>query len=401
LTFDSLNLSPVRAFLSDEHAGRAARVTEFAQDTLMEMPEAGDDDAARVQARAIAASLGRAGMLDVLDGGDLRSLVITREAIAYASPLADAVVALQALGTAPILAGARLLSAHEARLPSAHDAPAPPVSEFVARAIRGDAIAAFAMTEPEAGSDVAAMQTRAVRDGDDYVINGTKTLISNAGIADFYTVFASTDRAAGSRGISCFVVPFDAPGFRYVKPLVMSAAHPLGVVAFESCRVPATHRIGAEGGGFKIGMGALDRLRPTVAAAACGFAARALDEAIAHATERHQFGEALSSFQLTKQKLARMAIDLTAARMLVYRAAWEKDNGAARITMEAAMAKAFATEAAQRIIDDAVQIIGGRGVLAEHPVDRLYRSVRALRIYEGTTEIQHLIIAGLLIKGAE
>jgi alkylation response protein AidB-like acyl-CoA dehydrogenase len=165
--------------------------------------------------------------------------------------------------------------------------------------------------------------------------------------------------------------------------------------------VPATHSIGAEGGGFKIGMGALDRLRPTVAAAACGFAARALDEAIAHATERHQFGEALSSFQLTKQKLARMAIDLTAARMLVYRAAWEKDNGAARITMEAAMAKAFATEAAQRIIDDAVQIIGGRGVLAEHPVDRLYRSVRALRIYEGTTEIQHLIIAGLLIKGAE
>jgi acyl-CoA dehydrogenase len=393
LTFDSLNLSPVRAFLSDEHAGRAARVTEFAQDTLMEMPEAGDDDAARVQARAIAASLGRAGMLDVLDGGDLRSLVITREAIAYASPLADAVVALQALGTAPILAGARSQSARQA--------PAPPVSEFVARAIRGDAIAAFAMTEPEAGSDVAAMQTRAVRDGDDYVINGTKTLISNAGIADFYTVFASTDRAAGSRGISCFVVPFDAPGFRYVKPLVMSAAHPLGVVAFESCRVPATHRIGAEGGGFKIGMGALDRLRPTVAAAACGFAARALDEAIAHATERHQFGEALSSFQLTKQKLARMAIDLTAARMLVYRAAWEKDNGAARITMEAAMAKAFATEAAQRIIDDAVQIIGGRGVLAEHPVDRLYRSVRALRIYEGTTEIQHLIIAGLLIKGAE
>ncbi len=185
-----------------------------------------------------------------------------------------------------------------------------------------------------------------------------------------------------------------------MKAQVLSAPHPLGEIAFDDCRLPASARLGEEGGGFKLGMATLDRLRATVGAAACGMARRALDEATRHAISRRQFGSALADFQLVQEKLARMAIDLDAARLLVYRAAWEKDLGAERVTVESAMAKAFATEAAQRIIDDAVQILGGQGVLAEHPVDRLYRAVRALRIYEGTTEIQHLIIAGQLIKRA-
>ncbi len=254
------------------------------------------------------------------------------------------------------------------------------------------------MTEPEAGSDVASLATSARRDGESYVLNGQKTLISNAGIADFYTVFASTDASKGSKGISCFVIAADTPGLEFVRPLVMSAPHPLGDIAFVDCRVPRTAMLGAEGEGFKLGMATLDRLRSTVAAAACGMAGRALQEALDHATQRKQFGTQIAEFQLIQEKLARMATDLMAARLLVYRAVWAKDAGAERVTIEAAMAKAFATEAAQRIVDDAVQILGGRGVLANSPVDRLYRSVRALRIYEGTTEMQHLIIAGQLIK---
>jgi acyl-CoA dehydrogenase len=371
----------VRAFLNDSHIALSARLHAFAQAAVVPLREPADDDAARVQARAIVQVLGRGGWLDPIRTGDLRALALTREAVAFASPLADAVVALQALGTAPLIATGSFAS-------------------YVERAVQGDAIAAFAMTEPDAGSDVASMKTTAVREGDSYVLNGLKTLISNAGIADFYTVFASTDAERGSRGISCFLVPADSPGLRFVRPLVMSAPHPLGEIAFEDCRIDASHLIGDEGGGFKLGMAALDRLRPTVAAGACGLAARALHEAVQHATQRRQFGKPISEFQLVQQKLARMATDLTASRLLVYRAAWEKDNGADRITMEAAMAKSFATEAAQRIIDDAIQICGGRGVLADHPVDRLYRSVRALRIYEGTTEIQHLIIAGLLLQSA-
>ncbi|MGH7673939.1 MAG: acyl-CoA dehydrogenase family protein, partial [Gemmatimonadales bacterium] len=266
--------------------------------------------------------------------------------------------------------------------------------------LAGRAMASFAMTEPDAGSDVGAMATTARPDGEDYVLDGTKTFISNAGIADFYTVFASTDRSRGSRGISCFVVPADTPGLRYVKPLVLSAPHPLGEIAFEGCRVPAASRLGGEHEGLRLGLAVLDRLRGTVGAAACGMADRALREALAHARIRRQFGRPLAEFQLVQEKLARMATDLAASRLLVYRAAWEADRGAARVTLEAAQAKAFATEAAQRIVDDAVQILGGRGVLAEHPVDRLYRSVRALRIYEGTTEIQHLVIAERLLGEA-
>jgi acyl-CoA dehydrogenase len=230
------------------------------------------------------------------------------------------------------------------------------------------------------------------------VLDGAKRFISNAGIADFYTVFASTDRAAGSKGISCFVVPADSPGLRFVAPQVLSAPHPLGEIAFERCRVPAANRLGEEGRGFALGLRTLDRLRSTVGAAACGMAARALHEALEHARTRRQFGKPLAEFQLVQDKLARMAGELAASRLLVMRAAWQADHGAERVTLEAAMAKSYATEAAQRIVDDAVQILGGEGVLASHPVDRLYRAVRALRIYEGATEIQRLVIAGQLLK---
>jgi acyl-CoA dehydrogenase len=375
----------VRAFLAEPHVALAARVTEYAERAIAPLPEPPDDTAARAQARDFVTQLGQAGWFAPIAELDLRAACLVREALAAASPLADAVFALQALGTVPIL----LAGSAELR------------DRWLPAVLAGRAMASFAMTEPEAGSDAAAIATTARRDGTAYVLTGTKTLISNAGIADFYTVFASTCPAEGNKGISAFVVAADAPGLRFVRPLVLSAPHPLGEIAFENCRVPASSRLGAEGEGFKLGLATLDRLRATVAAAACGMAARALREALAHATRRRQFGRALAEFQLVQEKLARMATDLTAARLLTYRAAWEKDRGAERVTLEAAMAKAFATEAAQRIVDDAVQILGGRGVLASHPVDRLYRAVRALRIYEGTTEIQHLIVAGQLLKRVE
>ena len=305
-----------------------------------------------------------------------------REALGEASPLADAVFALQGLGTTPILLGG---SAEQKE-------------RWLGPIAAGEVMTAFAMTESEAGSDVSGIATTARRDEQGYVLDGAKTLISNAGIADLYVVFASTDRSKGSKGISCFLVPRDTPGLRFAGAQVMSAPHPLGELAFESCRVPADAMLGAEGRGYGLGLAALDRLRPTVAAAACGMAARALAESLAHVKRRHQFGKPLAQFQLVQQKLARTATDLAAARLLTYRAAYEKDQGQERITAEAAMAKSFATEMAQRAVDDAVQLIGGRGVLADHPVDHLYRAVRALRIYEGTTEIQQLIIAGDLLK---
>ena len=379
-----VDTAPVRAFLDDKHVTLAERVSEFATRVLAPLAEARDDAAARQQALDLLGKLGAAGWLQPIRDQDWRACCIVREALAAASPLADAVFALQALGVVPML-----LSANDAMR-----------QRWLDPAIQGRAMASFAMTEPDAGSDVASLGATAEPDGDGYVLSGTKTFISNAGIADFYTVFATTDRAKKDKGIGCFVVPADTAGVRMVRPLVLSAPHPLGEIAFQKARVPSECRLDAagEGAGFKLGLATLDRVRATVGAAACGMGARALAEALAHAKSRHQFGKPLADFQLIQEKLARMATDLTAARLLVYRAAWEKDRGAARVTLEAAMAKAFATEAAQRIVDDAVQILGGRGVLADHPVDRLYRSVRALRIYEGTTEIQHLIIAGQLVK---
>jgi acyl-CoA dehydrogenase len=379
-----LDTRPVRAFLDEKHLRLAERVDEFATRLLAPLAEPADDKAARQQARELLAQLGAAGWFEPIRDQDWRACCIVREALAAASPLADAVFALQALGVVPML-----LAGNDAMR-----------KRWVEPAIQGRVMASFAMTEPDAGSDVASLGATAESDGDAYVLTGTKTFISNAGIADFYTVFATTDRAKRDKGIGCFVVPADTPGLRLVRPQVLSAPHPLGEIAFQQARVPVECRLDTDGngGGFKLGLATLDRLRATVGAAACGMATRALSEALAHAKSRRQFGKPLADFQLIQEKLARMATDLTAARLLVYRAAWEKDQGAPRVTLEAAMAKAFATEAAQRIVDDAVQILGGRGVLADNPVDRLYRSVRALRIYEGTTEIQQLIIAGQLIK---
>jgi acyl-CoA dehydrogenase len=379
-----MDTASVRAFLEERHVTLAARVSEFATRQIAPLPEPVDDKAAREQARALLATIGAAGWFEPIRDQDWRTCCLVREALAAASPLADAVFALQALGVVPIL-----LAGNDAMRKRWLDA-----------AIQGRAMASFAMTEPNAGSDAASLGAQATRDGDGYVLSGTKTFISNAGIADFYTVFATTDPTKKDKGIGCFVVAADTPGLRLVRPLVLSAPHPLGEIAFREARIPGECRLDADGKGegFKLGLATLDRVRATVGAAACGMASRALAEALAHSKSRQQFGKPIADFQLIQEKLARMATELTAARLLVYRAAWEKDQGAPRVTLEAAMAKAYATEAAQRIVDDAVQILGGRGVLADSPVDRLYRSVRALRIYEGTTEIQHLIIAGQLLK---
>jgi acyl-CoA dehydrogenase len=373
--------APIEAFLDAPHLAMAERLPSLMVE-LDALPEAPDDAAARRQAREILMLLGRAGWYAAIEARDFRSCCLIREALGAASPLADAVFALQALGSMPLILGGD----------PGH------LDQWVRPAIRGEAMAAFAMTEPDAGSDVAALATTAVRDGDRYVLDGRKTFISNAGIADFYAVFATLDRDRGTRGITCFVVPADTPGLDFVGAQVMSAPHPLGELALTDCRVPAASLVGGEGEGFKIGMATLDRLRPTVGAAACGMAARALEEALAHAGTRHQFGQPLADFQIIQEKLGRMYTDLVASRLLVYQAAWRKDRGAHRITLEAAVAKAFSTEAAQTVVDQAVQIVGGRGVLADHPVDRLYRSVRALRVYEGTTEIQRMIIARRLVE---
>ena len=377
-----LDLAPIRTFLDERHAEPARAISSFADTFLRARPEPADDDAARREARTLLTELGNAGVFAAIGAMDWRGCSLAREALAASSPLADAVFALQALGLVPIL-----LSGNAAMR-----------ERWTAPTLGGRAMAAFAMTESEAGSDVASMKTRARRDGADYVLDGAKCFISNAGIADYYTVFATTDPAAGGRGIGCFVVPAGTPGLSFVRSQVLSAPHPLGEIAFEGCRVPVANRLGEEGKGFALGLKTLDRLRATVGAAACGMATRALHEALAHARQRRQFGKLLGEFQLVQEKLARMATELTAARLMVYRAAHAADAGAERVTLEAAMAKLHATEGAQRIVDDAVQVLGGRGVLAGSPVDRLYRSVRALRIYEGTSEVQHLVIARLLLE---
>lgn len=380
------DVDTIRAFLDDSHVEYAEAVDAFARSDLRPRAEPASDDAARTEARELLAILGGGGWLAPIPARDLRRIALAREAVAAASPLADAVYALQALGATPIvLAGRGGASAR-----------------WVEEAVAGRAMGAFAMTEDEAGSDVASMETTAIRDGGTWVLDGGKALISNAGIADFYTVFAQTERGKGSKGIACFLVPADAPGLAFAGAQILSAPHPLGRIRFDGCRVGAEACLAGPGDGFKLGLATLDLLRATVGAAACGMAARALEEATRHALERRQFGEPLAAFQLVREKLARMATELAAARLLVYRAAWVKDRGAERITLESAMAKSYATEAAQRIVDEAVQILGGRGVLADHPVERLYRSVRALRIYEGTTEVQRLVIAGqLLARAAE
>jgi acyl-CoA dehydrogenase len=374
----------VAAFLTSEHQRLWAQVTAWSREVLQPRPEPLSDEAARREATALLRALGDAGLLETLALQDLRALCLLREAVAHASPLADAVIAIQALGATPILrAGTDQQRARWLR-------------EITA----GQVMTAFAMTEPDAGSDVASMRTTAARDGDDWVLNGEKHLISNAGLADLYLVFAKTSPEHGSRGISVFLVPADARGLGFAGAQVMASPHPLGQLRFNDCRVPDTSRLGAIDHGFKLGMATLDQIRPSVGAAACGLAARALEEAAAHARRRQQFGQRLSDMPLIREKIGRMATELDAARLLVYRAAWEIDSQPGRHSTSAAMAKSFATEMAQRVVDDAVQIIGGLGVLVGHPVERLYRSVRALRIYEGATDIQRLIVAGAWLDEA-
>jgi acyl-CoA dehydrogenase len=314
---------------------------------------------------------------------DVRAICLIREALAYSSSLADTAFVMQGLGTYAI---------SQAALEHVRDF-------WLTRAAEGKAIAAFALTEPEAGSDVAAIQTTAQRDGDTYVLNGHKRFISNAGIADFYTVFARTrTREDGRPELSAFIVGAKMAGFRVVERTALMAPHPIGEIEFADCRVPADNLIGAEGDGFRLSMQTLDVFRASVGAAACGMARRALDESLRYAGERKQFGRLISEHQLVQAKLADMVTELDAARLLVYRAAYLKDSGAERVTRAASEAKLFATEAAGRIIDQAVQIHGGAGLVRGSIVERLYRDVRALRIYEGTSEIQRLVIAGQLLK---
>ena len=366
------------------HRELAARLEAFRADAIE--PRANEDDEADPDGagREVIAACARAGLLELFvpNGSlDLRAICLAREVIASSSGLADAVFAVQGLGSFPLLqAGSE---------PVRH--------QYLPRVKSGDAVAAFALTEAEAGSDVRALQTTARWDRDAYVIDGTKTLISNAGIADFYIVFTRlvTDgesRDAGPK-ISAFVVDAASPGLRVVRSIPLMAPHPIGELAFEQCRVPEHHRLGENGDGLQVALATLDFFRATVGAAACGLAGRALQETRQYVRNRRQFGQALADFQATKFALADMQTELDAARLLVYRTAWLKDHGAERVTREASIAKLFATEAAQRIVDRAVQLHGGIGVTRGVVVERLYREVRALRIYEGTSEIQRLVIA--------
>ena len=326
------------------------------------------------------AGTGQGGSADVID---TRAICLIRETLARYNGLADFAFAMQGLGSGAI---------------SLHGSPAQR-ARYLAPVARGQAISAFALSEPEAGSDVAAMALAAVADGDHYVLNGEKTWISNGGIADFYVVFARTGEAPGARGISAFIVDAGTPGFEIAERIEVIAPHPLARLRFTHCRIPASQRVGEAGEGFKVAMRTLDVFRTSVAAAALGFARRALDEALQRATTRRMFNGVLADFQLTQAKLAQMATAIDSAALLTYRAAWQRDQGQS-VTREAAMAKMTATENAQQVIDAAVQMWGGLGVVSGQPVESLYREIRALRIYEGATEVQQLIIARELLRAA-
>lgn len=343
------------------------------------------------ECRALVRQLGQGGWLrhavggtdhgGALDAIDTRSICLIRETLARHNGLADFAFAMQGLGS-----GAISLAGTEAQKRA-----------YLPRVAKGEAIAAFALSEPDAGSDVAAMQCSARIEGDYAVLNGSKTWISNGGIADFYVVFVRSGEAEGARGISAFIVDATTPGLSVPERINVIAPHPLGTLRFDNCRVPLTQRVGAAGEGFKVAMRTLDVFRTSVAAAALGFARCALDEGLQRATTRKMFKQTLADFQLTQAKLAQMATTIDSSALLVYRAAWQRDQGQ-NVTKEAAMAKMVATEGAQQVIDAAVQLWGGMGVVSEVPVERLYREIRALRIYEGATEVQQLIIARELLK---
>jgi acyl-CoA dehydrogenase len=375
-------------FFDDGHRRFAASLSRWADATLATLPH-GDVDAA---CRARVKALGQAGFLAAVvpaeHGGlfprlDVRTLCLAREILAFREGLADFAFAIQGLGTGSIsLFGSAGMKARYL----------PPARE-------GDAIAAFALSEPEAGSDVAALATAAKPDGSSHVrIDGTKTWISNGGIADHYVVFARTGEGTGAKGLSAFVVDADTAGLKVEERIETIAPHPLATLRFDGVRVPVANRLGRPGDGFKVAMATLDVFRSTVGAAALGFARRALHETVERAVTRKLFGAPLGDLQLTQAAIAESASDVDASALLVYRAAWTKDQGAARVTREAAMAKMFATEAAQRVIDRAVQLHGGLGVTKGVKVEELYREIRALRIYEGATEVQKILIARELLK---
>ncbi len=394
MTSETASLVPTRShlqwpFFAAVHAAFAAKVDAYAASGHLAGIDHHDVDAS---CRALVASLGRAGLLEAAVGSgaaedqpiDSRSICIARETLAYHDGLADFAFAMQGLGTGAImLAGSPALKA--AVLPKVR---------------AGDWLAAFALSEKAAGSDVAAMACAARLEGAEYVLDGEKTWISNGGIADVYTVFARTGEAPGTRGISAFVVFADDPGFSIVERIDVIAPHPLATIRFDNCRIPADRRLGAPGEGFKIAMRTLDIFRASVAAAALGFARRAMDEALGHARTRPMFGATLGDLQLTQAALGDMATDIDAAALLTYRAAWRRDVQKLPTTAEAAMAKMTATETAQKVIDRAVQMFGGRGVTSGEIVESLYREIRALRIYEGATEVQKLIVARELFKSA-
>lgn len=378
-------------FFDERHAPFAQALDAWCAQTLPGIDHHDTDDACRKLVRA----MGQAGWLQVAvpsgpDGAwggrwpqiDSRALCIVRETLARHEGLADFAFAMQGLGSGAIsIAGSDALR-----------------QRYLPKVASGEAIAAFALSEPDAGSDVAAMSCEAVRDGDHYVINGEKTWISNGGIADFYCLFVRTGEAPGARGISGFVVDADTPGLEIVERIDVIAPHPLARLRFNNCRVPVSQMLGEPGQGFKVAMMTLDIFRASVAAAALGFARRALDEGLHRARTRKMFGQTLADLQLTQAALGDMAMEIDAAALLTYRAAWKRDVQGQRTTREAAMAKMAATESAQRVIDRALQMFGGLGVQSGVPVEKLYREIRALRIYEGATEVQKLIIARELLK---
>ncbi len=373
-------------FFEERHRRFAAEVDAFAKSGVMASIDHADVDGA---CRKLVKALGEAGLLTAATGSsdsapliDSRMACLARETLAWHDGLADFAFAMQGLGTGAIgLSGS----------PELRSAVLPKVRS-------GDWLSAFALSEKDAGSDVAAMSCAARLDGEHYVLDGEKTWISNGGIADIYTVFARTGEAPGTRGISAFVVFADDPGFSIAERIEVIAPHPLATIRFDNCRIPASRRLGAPGEGFKIAMRTLDIFRASVAAAGLGFARRALDESLAHARARPMFGATLADLQLTQAALGDMATGIDAAALLTYRAAWRRDVQRLPTTREAAMAKMTATETAQSVIDRAVQLFGGRGVKSGEITEKLYREIRALRIYEGATEVQKLIVARELLK---
>ncbi|MFD2739953.1 acyl-CoA dehydrogenase family protein [Sulfitobacter aestuarii] len=373
-------------FFEERHRELAGALEEWAATTLPGLDHS-DVDAA---CRALVAQLGEGGWLrhsgaPAGERLDVRALCLIRETLARHDGLADFAFAMQGLGT-----GAISLFGSEAQQ-----------AKYLPLSRSGKAIAAFALTEPQSGSDVAASTMTAEPDGDHYILNGEKTWISNGGIADFYTLFARTGEAPGARGLSAFVIDAGSPGFEVVERLQVMAPHPLARLRFSDCRVPRSALIGRPGKGFGIAMSVLDVFRATVAAAALGFARRALDEALTRVGARRVQGAPLSVLQMVQGHIADMALDVDASALLVYRAAWTKDSGAARVTREAAMAKLFATDQAQKVIDGAVQLHGGDGVRSGETVERLYREIRALRIYEGASDVQRVVIARQVLGAHE